>query len=50
MYIIAVGAVKRYVFEMLSSYKKEFIALENLRKLLKEELKKIRNLELVKNE
>ena len=35
---------------MLSSYKKEFIALENLRKLLKEELKKIRNLELVKNE
>lgn len=50
MYIIAVGAVNRYVFEMLSSYKKEFIALENLRKLLKEELKKIRNLELVKNE
>ena len=46
MYIIAVN---RYVFEMLSSYKKEFIALENLRKLLKEELKKIRNLELVKN-
>lgn len=49
MYIIAVGAVNRYVFEMLYSYKKEFIALENLRKLLKEELKKIRNLELVKN-
>lgn len=50
MYIIAVGATNRYVFEMLSSYKKEFIALENLRKLLKEELKKIRNLELLKNE
>lgn len=50
MYIIAVGATNRYVFEMLSSYKKEILALENLRELLKKELKRVKNLELIKDD
>lgn len=50
MYIIIVAVTNRFVFEMLTSYKRDFLALENLRNLLKEQIKTFKKMEGIKDE